>query len=332
MVTPNSDSIVVVCGADNAFAMPLAVMVRSALSNLSPERRILLYVIDGGITKRHKRKILKSWDLERITVEWLMPSISLLKNMKVSGHVSVATYFRILIPLLLPEKLHKAIYLDCDMIVMGDLGQLWDFEFHQSYLLAVQDVTLPYMCSSIALKNYKLSAPYLTSDTALVNYRELGILPECKYFNAGVLVINLNKWREDNISRKVINYLEQNRENVRYWDQDGLNAVLFDKWSELDPRWNQMTHIYHYPSWRESPLDEETYNQVISEPKIIHFAWKPKPWHYDGSHPARDIFFNYLDMTEWSGWRPKNPFKKTFLGRNLKRIRTILRRAYTVGR
>ena len=309
MIELSDDTIVLVCAADDAFAMPLAAMIRSVLYNSSPEMRILLYVMDGGITKRNKRKILNSWDLNRITVEWLTPDLSILNDLKVSDHISVATYFRILVPDIIPERSQKAIYLDCDLIVMGDIGQLWDADFNGSYLLAVQDMSAPYMCSSTALRNYPLCAPYLSADTALTNYQELGLSAECKYFNGGVLVLNLEKWREDNISKAVIDYLEGNKEHVRWWDQDGLNAVLAGQWSELDLRWNQMPHIYRYPSWEESPFDEDVYNQVISNPYIIHFATGSKPWHHDCSHPARDLFFHYLDMTDWAGWRPKAPFK-----------------------
>jgi lipopolysaccharide biosynthesis glycosyltransferase len=313
MTDIDDGTLVVVCAADDAFAMPLAVMACSVLDNLNPKKRLLLYVIDGGITKRNKRKIESSLDLSRITLKWLTPDFSKLSNLKVSDHISYATYFRILIPDIIPESFHKAIYLDCDLVVIKDLDELWCTSFNGKHLLAVQDMAAPYMRSSKVLKNYDHCGPYLSDDTALINYRELGLTGDYKYFNAGVLVINLDKWREDNISETVINYLHTNKKYVRWWDQDGLNAILAGKWKELDLRWNQGARIYRYPSWGQSPYEKHLYNKILSNPYIIHFSMASKPWHFDCSHPARDLFFHYLDMTAWAGWRPKSPLKKVFM-------------------
>lgn len=137
----------------------------------------------------------------------------------------------------------------------------------------------------------------------LRNYRELGINPNYKYFNAGLLVINLDKWRRDNIGEKVVKFLQDNKDYVRDHDQDGLNGVLAGQWGELDPRWNQMPRIYTYSSWEDSPYDRESYNALLHDPYIIHYTTPPKPWQRGCPHPAIDLFFQYLDQTAWSGWR-----------------------------
>jgi lipopolysaccharide biosynthesis glycosyltransferase len=118
-----------------------------------------------------------------------------------------------------------------------------------------------------------------------------------------MLVINLDKWRTDNIPLKVIEYLERNKEYVRDHDQDGLNGVLAGQWGELSPRWNQMPRIYSYASWQESPYDEQLYNELLNHPYIVHYTTPPKPWHKGCEHPNTALFFQYLDQTAWSGWR-----------------------------
>ncbi|MHC5828967.1 MAG: glycosyltransferase family 8 protein, partial [Nostoc sp.] len=121
-----------------------------------------------------------------------------------------------------------------------------------------------------------LGAPYVSSPRGLINYQELGISPESKYFNSGVLVMNLKKWREDQIFEKVIEYLTINKQYVRWHDQDALNAILAGKWGELEPGWNQMPYLFQYSSWQDSPFTEDVFNQLINNPDIIHYSTRDK--------------------------------------------------------
>ena len=237
MISSDTESLAIVCAADNNYVIPLSVTLKSILVNLKISQRITCFVIDGGIQEVNKQKILKSLDSQQIIIEWLQPTDAILSKVKVSGHVTVATYYRLLIPDLLPQHIEKVIYLDCDLVVNEDLQKLWA------------------------------------------------------------------------ISTQAIEYLEQNKEHVLNWDQDGVNAVLAGKWRELDPRWNQTPSVYKYRSWKDSPFTEDDGVTVIQQPYIIHFATAIKPWHYYCEHPAKDLFFQYLDMTSWSGWRPKKPLK-----------------------
>ena len=292
MVKLDTNSLAVVCAADDGYAMPLAVTIRSALENLKSNRKITLFIIDGGIKKHNKRKILKSLKSDKCDTEWIQRPDTLLGKIEVlraftvgdisePKHITIAAYYRLLIPDLLPPEFKKAIYLDSDLAVIEDLGQLWDIDMGENYLLAVQDMNTPYV-----------SSPY-----GLINYRELGIPQEYKYFTSGVMVIDLEKWRTARISAKAVDYLKQNREHVRWHDTDVLNAVLAGKWGELDPRWNQMAFTHNFSSWKDSPFSEEVYNDLVDRPYIIHFSTEAKPWNSREKHPARHLFFQYLDMT-----------------------------------
>lgn len=302
-------TLVLAAAADENFVMPLAAMVKSVLCNLALERRAVLYVIDGGIRDASKTMLLESWDSKLLLVRWLLPDMSALGDLKISGHVNALTYCRLLIPYLLPERHAKAIYLDSDFIVLDDIGGLWDMDMGNSHVLAAQDMTAPYMCSETALPNFPACAPYLSAARALENFRALGIPPQNKYFNAGLMVLNVAKWRATGASHSIIAYLRDNAAHVRWWDQDGINAVLFDRWRELDPRWNQIPHIFRHPTWRESPFSEAVYDAVTKHPKALHFSARSKPWHGDNDHPFRDEFFRYLDRTAWAGWRPEMPLE-----------------------
>lgn len=286
----------IVCAADDKYAMPLTVTMRSVIENLKSDRQVILFVIDGGITKANKQKIISSLTIEQVKLEihWVKPHAELLANMKISGHVTVATYFRLLIPDLLPNQFNKAIYLDGDLVVTEDLGKLWNIELGDNHVLAAQDI----------------SVPYVSSPAGLANYQELGIPADYKYFNAGVLLINLEKWRSDNVSTKAIEYLEQNQEHIRWWDQDGLNAVLAGKWGQLDSKWNFMLlpELYNSSLWQDSNLLLQNSSNGSKNFYILHFASASKPWKYSCKSPAKSLFFDYLDRTKWSGWRPQESF------------------------
>jgi len=281
-----TNTIAVVCGADDNYAMPLAVMACSILANLDSSQTLLLFVIDGGIEERNKQKILKSLDPDRCVVEWLKPSHDLLGNVKLIGYFSIAAYYRLLIPELLPQSFKKVIYLDCDLIVNADLKRLWNLDVQENYLLAAVDTFFPSITSGI------------------LNSKTLGIPSTYKYFNSGVLVLNLEKWRADRVGERTIQYINKHPEYIRFPDQDGLNIMLAGQWGELDLRWNQTPAIYYCSSWSDSPFDQATYNNAINDPWIIHFASKFKPWNtYKLKKEHKELFYRYLDMTAWKGWR-----------------------------
>lgn len=295
MIDSTRDSIVVVCAADNNYAMPLAVTVRSAIENLKGERKLILFIVDGGIKKQNKRKILKSLPSDKCQVNWIADPAEQLGKVGASRqlnfgdlpHLSISSYYRILISELLPRQYSKAIYLDCDVVVTEDLNRLWDIDIQDNYLLSVQEIV----------------CPYVSSPQGLVNYKELGIPADTKYFTPGVLVLNLEKWRMDNTSTKCVEYLEKNQQYIRWHDTCVLNAVVAGKWAEIDPRWNQTPSVYRFTSWKDTPFSEEAFNNLVHNPYIIHFANPAKPWNSREQHPFNHLFFHYLDMTAWSGWR-----------------------------
>ncbi|MFM6075956.1 MAG: glycosyltransferase family 8 protein, partial [Dolichospermum sp.] len=182
--TLKNKQIIVVCAADNNYAMQVAVTGKSALANLQGDRKILLFIIDGGITNHNKQKILKSLDSEKCQVKFLPQPDSLLGNnieeinkrlgpdgKTIAKYVSIAAFFRLLIPEILSNELEKAIYLDCDLVVRGNLEQLWQTDLGDNYVLAAQDSWIP----------------YVSNPNGLLNYKELKISSDSKYFNTGVL-------------------------------------------------------------------------------------------------------------------------------------------------
>jgi len=182
MLTASKESIVVVCSADDNYAMQVAVTGCSVIANLEGDSKMVLFIIDGGIKDHNKRKILTSLKSEKCEVRFLPTPDSLLgdditaisKSLGPDGktiaqYISIATFFRMLIPELLPVEIEKAIYLDCDLVVKGNLTDLWQIELGENYVLAAQDTWIRCVSDS----------------NGLLNYRELSLPPDAKYLMPG---------------------------------------------------------------------------------------------------------------------------------------------------
>src|SRR5579863_8991611 len=118
---------VIVCAADDKFALPLGVTLYSALANLSGVKAVSLYIMDGGISEENKRKLTAVLDVTHVAVNitWLNPGSDSLTGVK-TGEWTAVTYFRLLIPELLPQNVDRAIYLDSDLVIEHSLRELWE--------------------------------------------------------------------------------------------------------------------------------------------------------------------------------------------------------------
>jgi len=281
---------VLVCAFDDNYAMSAAVMLKSAELNLATYTQIRVFVLERALRKANRERIAGSLDPARVQLVWVPVDEAKINGLKVDRHVSKATYYRLLIEELLPA-LDRAIYLDSDVLVCGDLGQLWDTPREGAHLLAAPQVSP--------------DASTAGSVRGLRTYKALGLASDAKLFNAGVLLIDLALWRRDSVSDRVIAYLRQYADEVLWWDQDGLNAILAGHWRPLDGRWNVMTSLFrYYCSWMESPFNERDYYGMTQNPLIVHYNSTSKPWQPDYIRPFRDLFYEYLDETAWRGWRP----------------------------
>lgn len=298
---------VIVCATDDAYIMPLAVTLYSAAENLRAGRSLRVFLLDGGVSDQNKMKLKESLVDLPISYQWIQFDDSVLKQFQVSHHVSHTAYFRLLLADVLPENCEKVIYLDCDLLIKGDLQELWEMPMQGNALLAVQDVACPYVDCRIGIKNFRRSNPYLATFQPIPNYRELKIDPKAKYFNSGVLVIDLNQWRDLGLSAEFLQCLSENEEHIWCWDQYALNVVLAGRWQSLPLCWNSGSHVYEYPSERHSPVDETEFEQMINDPKVVHFTTEWKPWHFGIDHAFRQDFFAVLDRTQWKDWRPIRP-------------------------
>lgn len=284
--------------------MPLAGMIQSVLDSCTAECALDLFVLDGGVSAATRDRLEAGWRDRGLRVAWLQPDLSSIADLAVSHHVSRTTYLRLLLDSVLPQDIGRLLYLDADVLVRRDLRPLWEEPFHGNIVLAAVDAGAPVMDAAATLPSYAACKQLLISDLPVPNYRDLGLAPDRKYFNAGVMLIDVEAWRDQQVGRRCLALLREQHANAQWWDQYAMNVVLDCCWDELDPRWNQGARIYAYPSAEQSPFDEETFHKLRDDPWIVHFSAHIKPWHYHSEHPYTEEFRSKLRHTAWSGWRP----------------------------
>lgn len=251
----------VVTATNDAYAEPLAVTLTSVLLNATHPENIKIYTIDGNISNDNKIKLENIVNRFGSTLHFLTVDKSRYQNFAQGPYIPVDAYYRIDIPELLGPDVDTALYLDCDLIVKTDIARFFQTDITAYSLAAVE------------------------STFADCRKQELSIPDTHSYFNSGVLLLNLKKWRERNLSRLVLNWIDDNPEKLRFMDQDALNACLYDDWLKLDPSWNYTTGHWE----RQTPLQ--------SRPNIIHFTGSSKPW--NASHPLEDEYHFYREQTNW---------------------------------
>ncbi len=109
--------------------------------------------------------------------------------------------------------------------------------------------------------------------------------------------MNLTRWREENVTPCVLEYIRASADRLYYYDQGGLNAVLFDRWQRLDQRWNVITDVLYPERWREPAYSRQDYLLVRNDPFIVHFSGSCKPWAPGRKEPRTSFFERYLKRT-----------------------------------
>ncbi len=297
--------------ADDYYAMPLAAAVSSVIANLGKEQKINIFIVDAGISRIKKEKITQLEDQKQVRIEWLKPSQSHRDILKLlpCGYVGRTCYYKILVPELLGSEYQRVIYLDCDVIVEADITELWNTELGNNYVLAVQDLINPCVSSPFGLRNW----------------RELERNVDDELFNAGVLVLNVAKWLKENITQKLVGYLREHHRHIQLCDQDAMNAVFRNNWGRLNPSWNVLPYMNIASNY--SLLSKKSHEDLIMHAHLLHFCGPSKPWKARYMYQRGERFFHYLDMTEWSGWRPTSwAIDKDFLVHYIRRVQVVLRR------
>lgn len=260
--------------------MPLATALQSIAGANRRGQSLEVYILVNDFSEDSRRKVLKSIPEGWISLHWIPIDLAAFENFIADRHVSKMTYARLLIPSMLPQSVSRALYIDVDTLILDDLSELWESELDGAVVGAVLDDLD---------QRIKFDAPGLESVPRVGNY-----------FNAGILLIDLDRWRSEKIAEKALAYLAGNPQTM-FWDQDALNVVCDARWKRLDGKWN-----FQDLAGRLDGNELELARLSTGRVAIAHFASNLKPWLAWVLSPNADFYDGFRSRTCFA----RNPRQK----------------------
>ena len=238
----------VVFACDETYAVALATALRSAVEGNRSGQPLDVYVLCDQFSASMRKRVIDSVPESSAVLHWVPIDLSSFEGFPTLPHISSKmTFARFMIPRVFTRDVQRVLYLDADLLVLDDLGPLWDMDLRGAVMGAVLDPILD--------PQLKARAPGLEK------------FPRVRdYFNAGVLLIDLDRWRKECISEKALEYLTRHPDSPLA-DQDALNVACDGRWIDLGLRWNFCDHF------KTAILDIPP----TERPKIAHFPGQ-KPW------------------------------------------------------
>ena len=262
----NQSDVQLFFSCDDNYVPFLAVTLESLRANCDQNRRYFLHILHTGLSAENIARLTEAFDCGIFTVEFhdITATVEAFSaRLHTRDYYSRTTYYRLFIPDLFP-MLDRALYLDSDLLVRGDIAQLYDTELGDHLAAAIPDT-------------------FIDREESLRLYatKRVGLESSKDYFNAGVLLMNLRAMREYGFQKVFLSLLDAVKFNIAQ-DQDYLNVICQKRTVLLGREWNTM------------PFEAET-----PETKLVHFNLDNKPWHKDGV-PYSGLFWHYADRCAYA--------------------------------
>lgn len=249
---------------DEGFVKYTMVSMKSIMENADRSRKYHIYILHMGITEATQAKVLAMADeefaIDFVDVTDKMKSIA--DKLPIRDYYSNTTYFRLFIPDMFPQY-RKALYIDSDTIVVGNIAELYDYKLGKLYAG---------VCPDRVVAQTDILGDYVE--------KVLGV-KRTRYFNAGVMLMNCSQFRENHLLDEFLEMLHVYLFVVAQ-DQDYLNLICKNQVLYMEPKWNAQV-------FGELACPEE-------EVGLFHFNMAAKPWHYEDCRLA-EYFWKYAKMT-----------------------------------
>lgn len=267
------ESVNLVLCSDNNFIFPTFVAIDSILQHNS-ESFFSVFIVTTGFSPKNIETIetFSNQRKNQAKIEIITANEDILKDcsIKKDDHVSIAAYLRILLPSVLPKNINKILYLDGDILCVSSIFDFYNTDISNKSCSVVRDER---------------------NDDEELFYR-LEYPKEFGYFNSGVILINLDWWRKNDIQNKTLNYISRNKEKCLWHDQDALNVTLAGTIDFADFRYN-LTQGFLFEK-KQLKIDSKYYSKIdsaIKSPCIIHYCATYKPWHIECNSPFKKFWW-----------------------------------------
>ncbi|MFI2710825.1 glycosyltransferase family 8 protein [Micromonospora sp. NPDC018662] len=246
---------------DDNYVNPMLVTARSVRGTMAPTGRPLVFhLLDGGLSPEGRDAALDGLGrvgdarFHQVADGLRIPDWHAADNPNYNWWTS-ASLRRLHLAEVVPESVERVLYLDADTLAVEDVTALHDTDL-QGRCLAAVGVDRP--------------PGYWPEALAAAGDRRT----HTRYFNSGVLVLDLHRWREQRVGPRAAALYQAHERVLRHPDQDTLNILLDDQWVGVDPRWNRLVQ-YH----RGDPFGLERMAALDTDEGILHFGGRVKPWH-----------------------------------------------------
>lgn len=279
----------IVYASDDGFAEILGISMISLFENSKDMESIQVYILDTGITESNKNKLESICKTYNRTLPIWIKAKNICEELSMNVAVdrgSLSQYARLFISRDLPTDLHRVLYLDCDILLNTSIKELWNLDLHEKTIGALMDA---------------FSRQY----RANINLEKDDIM-----FNSGVMLIDLDKWKGQQIEEKLMEFIAGKQGKIQQGDQGALNAVLSHDTYCFEPRFNSVTIYYDFSYeemmvYRKPPkfYSLEQVNEAIENPAIIHFTTSflsRRPWVEGCKHRYVGEWMKYKKMSPWA--------------------------------
>lgn len=262
-------------GLDNNYCRCTASSIVSFFQN-NPNKNFTFHLLTETLSKENQKSfeiLAKSLQTNIIIYEINISFMEKL-NLPITSSWTLPMYFRFILPFILSTE-NKLIYIDSDIICLNNAQELFDLELTGENII---EAVAEHPSSDILERCHSLD---------LINH---------KYFNSGVLIINIPKWNKYNVFSKLISHLKKTPEKFTYPDQDALNLILSNKVQYIDEKYNFLNYIY-----RDLNKNNINFSNII----LLHFAIHPKPWNIawylspNCNKFNKYLYKSYEDLTPW---------------------------------
>ena len=268
-----SDNINIYLSTDKNYFDKCIIAIISILHNHKGNEKLIINILNSDLSE-NEFKIANSikadcqFEINFIHVE-AETFTKYTKNLDMK-YLTVNAFYRFLIPDIAPAEVKKVIYLDCDLILNGDICELYEQDIDGYKAGVIEDKLLKYRLSDLNLK----------SD---------------KYFNSGVLLLNLEEIRKTDLLNETFEFYKNHSNNLEFHDQDILNGIWDNKVKFLDERFNAQSYCF----LRMKKRYKKTGVQRINNPLIIHYTGSLKPWNIYCKHKLAYLWIKYKQLSPY---------------------------------
>ena len=271
------DTVRVAFATDDGYVDIMCVALHSLLKNINTGRNYEITVLEYKVSENNKQKIIslvgRYSNCSVLFCNFDESAGNYAKAMSgVSEHYAVSTFFRLELASRFP-LLDKIVYLDGDIIVLEDIANLYDLDIGDNY----SGASIDYSMIGNFYSNQKL--PVLDNQTVGSYFKKIGLEKHDSYFQAGIMLLNIKKMREDNIPDR---FIELCNNLYCFQDQDLLNIAFQGKNFDIGYKWNYESRTLSEKNWvinlLPDGIKQDFENTLLQKPAVIHFSWQRKPW------------------------------------------------------